>query len=1585
MTKLKKRRSGHGHGFFGFFNKSEPDVSNDNSPTASGPKDSNDDSRKSSPARDSPQIGQTKLDQAIQNSGDISNKLWNGAYTNIQSGDAGLVETYEVILTRQLQVEGAIASTTAQITNVFAGVTPEVRQAKMKAVTQTVLESAGSSADSYINKGALGAASAVTTLNSLVGGMLASYPPAALAWSGVCTILPMLVGPLKAAGELKDGLDYVIRRMEWFMSLARVLLRENWEHDSAFNQFHGQLYRRVQGLYQALLTYVMQAVCWSYHTTVAAAIKKGLKGMVSPDEWKAQLKSVQALEGGVRQDISQYNQTGSLNMLVHIEASTGRLNSIADDLHHLFQTQNTLIEAQDRKDQEVKKKAHHESIGKFKTSAYEEFLYSIPERVDGTCEWFRQNTLFKDWISNAKLAAMLLTAEPGSGKTVLAKHLVQEALRQHITPEPVILYYFFKDVVGQKELHIALCAILHQLLSQKPELLQYCMDDIDIAGNRLYSDAITLWKVFKICCANAGPEPIVCVFDALDECESAGCDALIRNVRSILEQTDAAQGDNDVKFFFTSPALPRIVQKFSTRGADVVRLDGDSKDIKDSIRNEIGLVMEHRLTQLSGEKGYDDRRQDLIRKGLMPLIDDPGILINEDAYPLAPQLVQRTGEAGRTYLWIDLVFKVLEDTWDDSEEDLERLVKAPPNIFEAYEKLLSRIPDQHKSSVRIMLQLILVAQRPLTITEMSIAMKMATHIGGSDEKRVVGSDDSFKKWINQTCGFFITIYDQRLYLVHHTAKAFLLAPQSEESGNLNDTASSQAQSGEWHGFINIQQAHAMMAGSCISYLSLTQFKLPNTLTEVDEFLSTHDKPLWHRPYRSVTDAPIFQRRRFLHYTCGNWLEHFRLSQVLEGSPVSVKNDIEQRFQSPYMTLFEEKVYPRIWWLQVMRVLKPRVFSDFDGPRGSNKRMYERLHSQLRFSTPKIAVIFGHIRLLQSALGSTNAGEPGGNSSRDECQKLIQWSITKGSASSLETLLAVGSSVDEDQLLEEAAANGHPEIVDLLLTRGNHTRVPDIVQLAESATVDSAPERFLRTLKHMVELSGIGPPKLLQYAANARFETFDGLDEGYWKSMLPPSGSASQGSDLANDAFFVDAYNSSFIKFVLDQCPPIQREPHDHVHSYPLCSDPALINNLAFLLHAGVYSSPSKTGDYQWSMPWAMNVAVRANNTLAIRLLFMFGQHLEAKMDTGQTFLHVACDTVAVDACRTLLELGADANAQDKVGFTPAHAASMTPEPVFLAEKLLHKKRQHGDACAMLFLLRSHGAELDKADRPGRTPLHMACWEEGCPEAVSFLLAAGANSNATTRDGRVPLHVAAAHGNIACAKALIDPEGKADFSQLPAHVELQAEERQGMTPLHIAAMGGEWRMVEYLLRFPISPDGRPRPPENVRQTLTPLLLTCIPFPDRKSKADDIDESLGFLDDNDKAQRQAVAWNNRYRVVYYLLAKGAAREGIISYQGSKDDETLPTPLQMLQKHGEAPAIEALLQKWPAVDPLEEEAEPKDPGMDPEWLQEHANEMELYEGVISDDDEHDFKKRVEEPETHSRDNDASSTFSQYIETKF
>ena len=154
-----------------------------------------------------------------------------------------------------------------------------------------------------------------------------------------------------------------------------------------------------------------------------------------------------------------------------------------------------------------------------------------------------------------------------------------------------------------------------------------------------------------------------------------------------------------------------------------------------------------------------------------------------------------------------------------------------------------------------------------------------------------------------------------------------------------------------------------------------------------------------------------------------------------------------------------------------------------------------------------------------------------------------------------------------------------------------------------------------------------------------------------------------------------------------------------------------------------------------------------------------------------TVLHLAAQGGCLEVVGLLLEAGADKDKCDSHGATPLHAAAVAC----------------GGQLEVAQLLLESGADKDKSDHQGATPLNLAAGH-GCLQVARFLVEVGADKDKSDHQQRTPLHLAAGGGFWKVVKLLLE-----------AGADKQKCDHNGMTPLHLAAEKGKVKIAGLLLK------------------------------------------------------------------------------------------------------------------------------------------------------------------------------------------
>ncbi|KAH0404948.1 hypothetical protein KCU89_g607, partial [Aureobasidium melanogenum] len=96
---------------------------------------------------------------------------------------------------------------------------------------------------------------------------------------------------------------------------------------------------------------------------------------------------------------------------------------------------------QPRRQDGYKNDEHRNCHRVFKTSTYEQFKNTNPDRADQTCQWALSHPFYRRWRDSATDDLLWISADPGCGKSVLSKSLVDEELRSD-ADDSTVCYFF---------------------------------------------------------------------------------------------------------------------------------------------------------------------------------------------------------------------------------------------------------------------------------------------------------------------------------------------------------------------------------------------------------------------------------------------------------------------------------------------------------------------------------------------------------------------------------------------------------------------------------------------------------------------------------------------------------------------------------------------------------------------------------------------------------------------------------------------------------------------------------------------------------------------------------------------------------------------------------------------------------------------------------------------------------------------------------------------------------------------------------------------------------------------------------------
>ena len=138
-------------------------------------------------------------------------------------------------------------------------------------------------------------------------------------------------------------------------------------------------------------------------------------------------------------------------------------------------------------------------------------------------------------------------------------------------------------------------------------LIGHALDAHKRFGKDLSHNLSELWRILTRCANSADGPKIVCILDALDECNETSRRQIIDKLRDFYFREQ--QNPSKLKFLVTSRPYDDREASFETFSSTPAYLRFDGDDKSDEISRNISVVIDSRLGELSGTLSPDDRAE----------------------------------------------------------------------------------------------------------------------------------------------------------------------------------------------------------------------------------------------------------------------------------------------------------------------------------------------------------------------------------------------------------------------------------------------------------------------------------------------------------------------------------------------------------------------------------------------------------------------------------------------------------------------------------------------------------------------------------------------------------------------------------------------------------------------------------------------------------------------------------------------------------------------------------------------------------------------------------------------------------------
>jgi Ankyrin repeats (3 copies)/Ankyrin repeats (many copies) len=345
----------------------------------------------------------------------------------------------------------------------------------------------------------------------------------------------------------------------------------------------------------------------------------------------------------------------------------------------------------------------------------------------------------------------------------------------------------------------------------------------------------------------------------------------------------------------------------------------------------------------------------------------------------------------RTYLWLYLAIESIHQTYRNSLRPEEVLIKSlPSSVEDAYEKILSRIDHEQRGNVKKILQIVVGTRRPLHIEEMAIALGIATSSHPKSLHHTKLDPSRLENNIRHWCGLFVFINHARIYLIHQTAKEFLVA----ESGCTTFPSG-------WKKCFNPRRIEREMTHICLEFLSFDDVSA-TAQSLIPQFL------IYQRPDDVLEKDNHIQS--LLLYSAEHWPSHLRGAYI--------PHDDSAVFRILGFYQVNSRLY-NVWFPVFWQATRP----------------YDNLPEM---SPIRLGGLLGHENILELTLQRKEDYDI--NELDSDGRTALFWASEYGHEKVVQILLERGADINArgrgySNALYTASEGGHEKVVQMLLERG----------------------------------------------------------------------------------------------------------------------------------------------------------------------------------------------------------------------------------------------------------------------------------------------------------------------------------------------------------------------------------------------------------------------------------------------------------------------------------------------------------------------------------------------------------------------
>ena len=372
-------------------------------------------------------------------------------------------------------------------------------------------------------------------------------------------------------------------------------------------------------------------------------------------------------------------------------------------------------------------------------------LLSIPEPHPDTLQWvWDDQKEFKTWLHHGR-GVFWLHGKPGCGKSTLMKYLSQslQSKSKHVGDWTVFVHFYFNNQGSdlEKSMEGLLRSFLLQILQQAPSLfdqIQHIYRHL-IRKDLKWSLAALQQLFTSVFDASGHEQRFWLSIDALDECEGA-----LREHVAFLQKI-AAEHQSTLWMCISSRPLPALVAQLGSHSNLV---------LQDNTLTDISHFVEDKLRSAH-------------------------VNMDADVIWLRDEIIEK---ANGVFLWVHLVVEEIFEGYEEGDtvsELRDRLSAIPSGLDQLFMRIWRMIDKRHTQEAIAMLNALVCAIRPLTLSEFRYALALSSkesipslrHMTLSED--LVRNDIEMTKRIRSRCGGLVEVSNNIVQFIHQSVKDWM--------------------------------------------------------------------------------------------------------------------------------------------------------------------------------------------------------------------------------------------------------------------------------------------------------------------------------------------------------------------------------------------------------------------------------------------------------------------------------------------------------------------------------------------------------------------------------------------------------------------------------------------------------------------------------------------------------------------------------------------------------------------------------------------------------------------------------------------